>query len=117
MIDGGAGNDRIWVGNGKNHVFGGAGNDRIFAPGLIVYVSCGAGVNVAYTDALSSSWPSAMVVRRCGRSGHTSRRPGGHTRPGEKARARQSTARAPTHREGARVVAVSNSAARNRARP
>jgi hypothetical protein len=56
MIDGGAGNDRIWVGNGKNHVFGGAGNDRIFAPGLIVYVSCGAGVNVAYTDALSSSW-------------------------------------------------------------
>ncbi len=56
MIDGGSGNDRIWVGNGKDHVFGDAGNDRITAPGLIVYVSCGTGSNVAFTDALSSGW-------------------------------------------------------------
>ncbi|MDQ6607790.1 MAG: hypothetical protein M3Z06_14740 [Actinomycetota bacterium] len=56
MIDGGSGNDRIWVGNGKNHVFGRAGNDRIFAPGLVVYVSCGTGVNLAFTDALSRGY-------------------------------------------------------------
>ncbi len=63
-IWGGPGNDRIYVGTGRDHLSGGTGNDRIYGPGLVVYIDCGKGRNLAYVNAEGMRYASRHGCQR-----------------------------------------------------